>query len=124
MATIASFLRVILAIYIIGLGLEQIYQAGINQKFIPASIDFLSNVIQHNLDQLKFYCMEIIYIENFFFIFTGFLLLFNYKLAKFTLFIAVLMNFVFLNNFLIRKELNMVENISIFLSILGGVLNC
>jgi hypothetical protein len=124
MATTASFLRVILAIYIISLGLEQIYQAGINQKFIPASIDFLSNVIQHNLDQLKFYCMEIIYIENFFFIFTGFLLLFNYKLAKFTLFIAVLMNFVFLNNFLIRKELNLVENILIFLSILGGVLNC
>jgi hypothetical protein len=124
MAKIASFLRVILAIYIIGLGLEQIYQAGINQKFIPASIDFLSNIIQHNLDQLKFYCMEIIYIENFFFIFTGLLLLFNYKLAKFTLFLAILMNFVFLNNLLIRNEFNLVENISIFLSILGGVLNC
>jgi hypothetical protein len=121
MAKIASFLRLILAIYVIGLGLEQIYQAGINQKYIPASIDLLSNAIQHNLDLLKFYCMEIIYIENFFFIFTGFLLLFNYNLAKFTVILAVLFNFVFLNNFLITKDL---RNITIFLSILGGVLNC
>lgn len=123
MSNIPSWLRIVLGLYIIGLGLEQIYQAGINQKFIPASIDFLSKFFQQNLDQLKFYCMEIIYLENIFFIFSGLLLLFNYKLAKFILCLAVIMDLIFLNNLFISKEAHLVKNISILISILGGVWN-
>ena len=123
MSNLSWIFRILLGFYIIALGLEQIYEAGINQKFIPNSLDFISNTIHLPLDSLKIYCMELIYIENIFFIYSGFLLIFGYKFAKWSLFFGVILDIVLINNIFITKEQNTMLKVSTLISIYAGVLN-
>jgi hypothetical protein len=121
---ISSFFRIVIGVYVILLGLQQISQAGINQKFIPNSLDFLSNLFHYPLEHLKIYCMEIIYIQNIFIIYSGLLLLFNYKtLSSISNILAVLMDLIFINNVFISLDLLKLKNFLTLSSICAGVLN-
>ena len=123
MPNFAWISRIILGVYIIALGLEQIYEAGINQKFVPDSLDFISNIIHFPLESLKNFCMELIYIENILFINSGLLLVFGFNLAKLSLFLGILLDMLLINNVFIIKEQNTLKKISTLISIYGGLLN-
>ena len=123
MPNFAWISRIILGVYIIALGLEQIYEAGINQKFVPDSLDFISNIIHFPLESLKIFCMELIYIENILFINSGLLLVFGFNLAKLSLFLGILLDMLLINNVFIIKEQNTLKKISTLISIYGGLLN-
>jgi hypothetical protein len=123
MPNFAWISRIILGVYIIALGLEQIYEAGINQKFVPDSLDFISNIIHFPLESLKIFCMELIYIENILFINSGLLLVFGFNLAKLSLFLGILLDMLLINNVFIIKEQNTLKKISTLISIYGGLVN-
>lgn len=123
MPNFAWISRIILGVYIIALGLEQIYEAGINQKFVPDSLDFISNIIHFPLESLKIFCMELIYIENILFINSGLLLVFGFNLAKLSLFLGILLDMLLINNVFIIKEQNTLKKISTLICIYGGLLN-
>lgn len=122
MAVLNIFLRLVLSASVILLGFQQIYLAGSNQKFIPDSLDILSKVTGVSFENMKIYCMEILYIESILLIYSGLLLIFRYKnLSTLSFLVAALFDIVFINNIFKSSDFKPINALSL-LSILGGVI--
>lgn len=116
--------RLLLGLSLIALGIKSLYSIDSNHGFVSQNIRLISELLQKpSLAQYRELSPKVILVESYLYIMSGILLIMGASLAKFTAFLAIVIELGLVHNPYFYKERKYKTLNALYLGIFGAVLN-
>ena len=112
--------RLLLGLSLIALGMKSLYSIDSNHGFVSQNIRLISEL---SLAQYRELSPKVILVESYLYIMSGILLIMGASLAKFTAFLAIVIELGLVHNPYFYKERKYKTLNALYLGIFGAVLN-
>ncbi len=113
-------IRALFGVFITFLGLKGIYDAQVNYQLVEQTFDVLEATLKFDMQGIKKYSVEILFFQNFLFIFGGLLIVFGFYLRKFVTITGIILFMFLIKNPFLYKDRAYCAVIKM-ISFIGGV---